>query len=55
MSFGGDSSTVELPLFQGEDGGAIPTSPLQLLFRPITNHTANLVAVESHYAHRKAL
>jgi len=25
------------------------------LFRPITNHTANLVAVESHYAHRKAL
>ena len=54
MSFGGDSSIVELPLFQGEDGGAIPTSPLQLLFRPITNHTANLVAVESHYAHRKA-
>jgi hypothetical protein len=29
VSFGGDSSTVELPLFQGEDGGAIPTSPLQ--------------------------
>ena len=52
MSFGGDSSTVELPLFQGEDGGAIPTSPLQLLFRQITGHTSNLVAIESHYAHR---
>ena len=26
----GDSSIVELPLFQEEDGGAIPTSPLQL-------------------------
>ena len=52
MNFGGDSSTVELPLFQGEDGGAIPTSPLQLLFRQITSHTSNLVAIESHYAHR---
>ena len=53
MSFGGDSSTAELPLFQGEDGGAIPTSPLQLLFRQITSHTSNVVVVENHYAHRK--
>lgn len=54
MSLRADSSVAELPLFQGEDGGAIPTSALQLKFRPITNYTANLVAVESHYAHRKA-
>ena len=54
MSLCGDSSTAELPLFQGGDGGAIPTSPLQLKFRSISNYTANLVAVESHYAHRKA-
>lgn len=44
---------VELPLFQGEDGGSSPTSPLQLKFRPISNHTATIVAIESHYAHRK--
>lgn len=52
MKLCGDSSKVELPLFQGEDGGATPTSPHQLLFRQITSHTSNLVAVESHYAHR---
>lgn len=52
MKLCGDSSIVELPLFQVEDGGATPTSPHQLLFRQITSHTSNLVAVESHYAHR---
>lgn len=52
MKLCGDSSKVELPLFQGEDGGATPTSPHQLLFRQITSHTSNLVAIESHYAHR---
>ena len=52
MKICGDSSTVELPLFQGEDGGSSPTSPLQLSFRQITGHTSNLVVVESHYAHR---
>jgi len=52
MSLCGDSSTAELPLFQGDDGGAIPTSPLQLLFRQITSNTSNMVAVENHYAHR---
>ena len=30
MKICGDSSTVELPLFQGEDGGSSPTSPLSL-------------------------
>ena len=52
--FCADDVMVNMPLFHSGDGGSIPTSPLQLLFRPITNHTANLVAVESHYAHRKA-
>ena len=52
MKLCGDSSIAELPLFQGEDGGAIPTSPHQLFFRQITSHTSNLVAVENHYAHR---
>lgn len=52
MSLCGDSSTAELPLFQGDDGGATPTSPLQLFFRQISSHTSNLVATESHYAHR---
>ena len=52
MNFCGDSSVVELPLFQGEDGGAIPTSPLQLQFRQITEKTLNLMVVEHHYAHR---
>ena len=54
MSFGGDSSTVELPLFQGEDGGAIPTSPLQLFFRPIKYITANNFLIKWHYLHRQA-
>ncbi len=31
----GDNSIVEYPLFQTEDGGSIPTSPLQLLFYEI--------------------
>ena len=29
MNFGGGSSVAEFPLFQGEDGGAIPTPSLQ--------------------------
>ncbi len=47
-----DSSVVELPLFQGEDGGAIPTSALQLKFRTIKSQTLNDMVVENHYAHR---
>ena len=52
MSICGDSSVAELPLFQGEDGGAIPTSPLQLLFRQISEKTLNNIVTEFHYAHR---
>jgi len=47
-----DSSVAELPLFQGEGGGAIPTSALQLKFRTITSQTMNDVVVKNHYAHR---
>ena len=52
MSLCSDSSTVEFPLFQGGDGGAIPTSPLQLNFRQITSKTSNIVVSEMHYAKR---
>ena len=44
-----DSSVAELPLFQGEDGGAIPTSALQLLFRPIEHITAMIAYKSWHY------
>jgi hypothetical protein len=47
-----DSSVAELPLFQGEDGGAIPTSALQLRFRQIQSQTMNEIVVKNHYAHR---
>lgn len=40
MTLCGDSSTGELPLFQGEDGGSSPTSPLQLRFKEIRHDTA---------------
>lgn len=49
MSLCGDSSTAELPLFQGGDGGAIPTSPHQLLFKPISSKTALIAYKEWHY------
>lgn len=52
MTLCGGSSIAELPLFQGDDGGAIPTSPLQLQFRPIKSSTMNSIVVENHYAHR---
>jgi hypothetical protein len=47
-----DSSVAELPLFQGEDGGAIPTSALQLKFKTILSKTMNDIVVKNHYAHR---
>ena len=49
MSICGDSSVAELPLFQGEDGGAIPTSPLQLYFRRIGAKTAAFAYKQWHY------
>jgi hypothetical protein len=48
-TFCGDSSTAELPLFQGEDGGATPTSPLQLHFREINAVTAAGAYRRWHY------
>jgi hypothetical protein len=48
-TFCGDSSTAELPLFQGEDGGATPTSPLQLYFREINAVTAAGAYRRWHY------
>ena len=43
---------VELPLFQEEDGGSIPTSALQFKIRPIKNETAERWVVKWHYSHR---
>jgi len=54
MTLRADSSVAELPLFQGEDGGAIPTSALQLYFKKIDYQTAINFLVEHHYLHRKA-
>ena len=49
MKLCGDSSIVELPLFQGEDGGATPTSPHQLLFRQISLKTSLIAYKKWHY------
>lgn len=43
------SSTAELPLFQGGDGGSIPTSALQLYFREIGSPTASKAYSAWHY------
>ena len=48
----GDSSMVEQDLFQSQDGGSSPTSPLQLFFRKIQVANANRVFIKNHYAHR---
>ena len=44
-----DSSTVELSLFQGEDGGSSPTSTHQLYFRRIQPRTAAIAYEQWHY------
>ena len=49
MNICGDSSTIELPLFQGDDGGLTPTSPLQLYFKEIEPNTAALAYSKWHY------
>ena len=49
----GDSSMVEQDLFQSQDDGSIPISPLQLFFRRIVrSDSANRIFVRNHYAHR---
>ncbi len=40
--------------FQLRDSGSIPTSPLQLLFKPINWETAINVVIKYHYLHRSA-
>ena len=45
-----DSSVAELPLFQGEDGGAIPTSALQLYVDEISNTVAREFISLYHYS-----
>ena len=44
----------EYPLFQEEGGGAVPTSPLQLVFKPINYFTAMKMVKKYHYLHRTA-
>lgn len=51
-TFCADSSTVELPLFQGEDGGSIPTSALQFIVRKIDHRTAKYFVETWHYSRR---
>lgn len=45
-----DSSTVELPLFQGGDGGSSPTSVLQFTIRKINLTTATKFVEQWHYS-----
>ena len=51
LSIGGDS-LMQNDLFQKVDGGANPTSPLQLVFRKIRPTNANNIFVKNHYARR---
>jgi len=44
----------EQQLFQVEDGGAVPTSPLQLYFKTINYQTAMRLVKRYHYLHRSA-
>lgn len=48
-NFSGDSSMGELPLFQKEDGGSIPTSPLHLRFHRISHKGACKMYALHHY------
>ncbi len=51
----GDGSLMSKQLaFQLGDGGASPTSSLQLTFKPIDWRTAKRMVVENHYLHRPA-
>ena len=46
----GDSSMIEQDLFQCQDGGSIPTSPLQVVV--IDKKIASRFILEKHYSHR---
>jgi hypothetical protein len=45
----GDSIEVMCPLFPEEDGGSIPTSPLQLRFEVVNVNTAAIAYRQWHY------
>jgi hypothetical protein len=49
----GDSSKAEQSLFQTIDGGAIPTSPLQLFIKEINKETAKTAYRNWHYLGKK--
>lgn len=51
-NFCADSSTLELPLFQVDDGGLTPTSALHFLINPISYQCAKAWVTKWHYSHR---
>lgn len=48
----GGSLVAEQLGFLQDNGGSIPTSPLQFVYRPISSQSMNKMVVENHYAHR---
>lgn len=46
----GDSSNVELPLIQGENGGSHPTSPLQFKLMMVSRQAINPIIQRFHYS-----
>ena len=52
MSISGGSVVETLPLFQEVVGGAIPTSPHQLVFNAIDRKTASPFVIRHHYKHK---
>lgn len=48
----GDSSSVELPLYQEGNGGSHPTSPLQFRIRALGHETAEAWIEKWHYSKR---
>lgn len=52
MNTSGGSSMVELPLFQVDDGGSSPTSPLHFYIRKISANAARQWVERWHYSQR---
>lgn len=51
MNICGDSLMIEQDLFQSQDGGLIPTSPLQFIVRKIDSKTGKEYIKKNHYSH----
>jgi hypothetical protein len=51
---GGDSVMATQLTFQFDEGGSIPTSPLQYIIKPIPYKLAMDVVIEHHYLHRRS-